>query len=82
MSQTFIRESFAVVARYVPQRDTANEESGAEGWASILTTGVEPILGVHMATSPLPWPVSITPFIRFYRMQVGYPRFVFASPIT
>ena len=82
MSQTFMRESLPVVARYFPSRLTQSEVIGAEGCARILTTGREPMFGVHIATSPFPWPVSMTPFILFYLMQVGAPLFVLASAMT
>ena len=77
-----MRESLPVVAMYVPHLETLVVVTVDEACASTLTTGVEPIFGVHMRTSPLPCPVSITPFCRFYVRHVGIPRFVFASEIT
>ena len=82
MSQIFILESFPVVAMYVPFLETLNEVTGAEGCASIFTTGVEPMFGVHIVTSPVECPKHIIPFVKFYLMQPGGPLFVLASEIV
>ncbi len=52
MSKILNLESLPAVARYFPHLDVAIAVTGADGCASIVTTGFEPILGVHMVTSP------------------------------
>ena len=52
MSNTLNLESFPAVARYFPHFDVARAVTGADGCASKVTTGFEPMLGVHMVTSP------------------------------
>ncbi len=71
ISHTLNLESFPVVTRYLPQPDTDNDVIVEDGWASILTTGFDPLFGVHMVTSPEEWPTQMIPFIGFWRMQMG-----------
>lgn len=40
------------------------------------------MFGVHIVTSPVPCPKHMTPFIRFYAIDPGGPRLVFASEMT
>lgn len=65
MSQIFNLESFPVVAMYVPFLEIDNPVTGAEGCANNFTTGVLPMLGVHIVISPEECPKAMTPFILF-----------------
>jgi len=54
--------SLPVVAMYFPQEEMLREVRVEEGWVSIRTTGLEPVFGVHMVTSPVECPTPTTPF--------------------
>ena len=82
MSHTLNLESLPVVTMYLPHLEVAKDVTGAEGWVNILTTGVDPIFGVHIVTSPVLWPTQITPFYAFCIIAVGSPFLVFISLIT
>ena len=65
MSNTLNLQSLPVVAMYLPQREMAREVTGADGWAKRVTTGLDPMLGVHIVTSPDWWATLITAFYTF-----------------
>jgi hypothetical protein len=79
MSKILNLESLPAVARYFPHLDVAIAVTGADGWANIVTTGFEPILGVHMVTSPEVWAMHITAFWTFYVIPSGSPLLVLIS---
>lgn len=65
MSKILNLESLPAVARYFPHLDVAKAVTGAEGCASMVTTGLEPMLGVHMVTSPDVCAMQMTAFCTF-----------------
>ncbi len=65
MSKILNFESFPAVAMYLPHLDVAIAVTGADGCASIVTTGLDPMLGVHMVTSPDVCDVHMTPDCTF-----------------
>ncbi len=62
MSNTLNFESFPQVARYFPHLEVAKAVTGEEGCASKVTTGLEPMFGVHIVISPEEWAMQITAF--------------------
>jgi len=66
----------------LPHLDVASDKTGADGWVSIFTTGVEPILGVHIVTSPDECPTQTTPFYAFYCIHSGSPLLDLISAMT
>ena len=62
MSKILNLESLPAVAKYLPHLDVAIAVTGEDGCASIVTTGLDPMLGVHIVTSPDVWATQITAF--------------------
>jgi len=66
----------------LPHNEIESEVTGAETCASNFTTGLDPILGVHIAISPFVCPLAITAFYVLTFKQVASPLFVLHSAIS